>query len=76
MASGQSGKEMLFTLGAAILGVLVVVRGTLSLMPDALRYDRYGDTRGIIVAAMYLLGIATAGVIIKALNGRSGNNPD
>lgn len=75
MASNQSGKDNLIILGAAILGAVVAVRGTLSLLPDALRYDRYGDTREIIVGAMYLLGILTAGFIIKTLENRSGDNP-
>ena len=68
--------DSLITLGAAALGAVVVVRGTLSLIPDAIRYDRYGDTHELIMIAMYLLGLATAGTIIRALNKHLDKGPE
>lgn len=74
MSRRESTKETFLILGGAILAAVIAVRGTLSMLPDFIRYDRYGDTRGIVIMAMWILGICVAGLVVKALEGRSGDN--
>lgn len=61
----RDGKEAFIVSWGAIVAGIIAVRGALGLLPDFIRYDEYGDTRGLVVGAMYLLGIFAAGITIN-----------
>lgn len=75
--SAETGGRILLSVGAGIFAATIAVRGALSLLPDFLRYDRYGDTRDVIVVAMYLFGLGVFGVTIKVIdNSLAGGGSD
>ena len=64
-------------LAVGALAAVIVVRGTVSIVPDAILRDSYGDIRGIFLLVFCLLGIAVFAAAGKAFEQFKGwNTPE
>lgn len=58
---GQQFKRNLLGFSGGILAALIVVKGIIAIVPDAILLDRYGDVRGIFQIALAVVAITIFG---------------
>ena len=65
---GQQFKRNLLGFSGGILVALIVVKGIIAIVPDAIMLDRYGEVRGIFQLTLAVMAIAIFGAIWRWLD--------